>query len=133
MKAVPEVWRRAGWNWKLAAALVALAAGTAGAWLEPSAAAGAAVRYGTALLHGVGLAGGILLMIAWIQPGLDELDLRVRLEAYRFGFLGSFFVLFVYGELVEAGLPARPGLSRVALYMLFLFAVGFAVVRYRYR
>lgn len=99
--------------------------------LADGATRGSGLRYGLAVAEGVTFAVGMLLFLAWFRRKLDELDERIRLEAFRVAFLVSALGLYGYGGLVDAGLELV-ALETQALVMFFLFATSAAWIRRRY-
>lgn len=128
MRAIPEGWERAGPAWKLVVAVAFLAVSLGAGALGGGYAVGTAMRYGAALVEGLAFAATMVLLLWWLQPALDELEMWIRLKAYRIAFFACALGLYAYGLLVEAGLHAVT-YQAVAIVMFFIFAMATAVVR----
>ncbi len=75
---------------------------------------------------------GIPLAVIRICQAMDELQLRMQLEALAFGFAATAIVTFTYGFLQNAGLP---DVSWVWVWpvMAVCWMVGQVAARWRYR
>lgn len=133
MKVVPEHWKRVGPTWMVGAAAASLGASVVVGSLARSMGleAESLGLYGAALVEAGFFAAGVILVLLWLQPALDELEEWIRLKAYRLGFLVSALGLYAYGILVDAGLPATD-FRAIALLMLFVFCLSAVLVSRRY-
>jgi len=92
---------------------------------------GSAVRIALALLQGAASAAVIVVVMRSIRR-LDELQLKIQLDALAFAFAGTGVLASAYGFLVSAGLPDIDWGTLVWPGMVALWVIGVVIASRRY-